>query len=273
MLKKSLVTNCYVLGAGAFGVFVRWLQRQIAFDDNGLVSASIWNIILVLYIGICCYLAWHYVSELHRDGYSVPGEFTAALKNSGVIYRGVRIVVGAVMVIGGAVLIFSCETDKEASLLRVVGLLGILSGVSYPLMLASANLEAPNRTFARLCSFVPMLFFAVWLIAAYKINAINSVIWSYSIEIITISLCILAFFRMAGFIFGSPSSRMSMFMAMITAFFCFMSLADSRYFGMQLMLIGAGLMLLFSNWLMIANLDYVEPEAPEEPDDGFERLK
>ena len=33
MQKKSLEITCYVAGAGAFGVFLRWLQDQLAFDE------------------------------------------------------------------------------------------------------------------------------------------------------------------------------------------------------------------------------------------------
>ena len=40
MQKKSLEITCYVAGAGAFGVFLRWLQDQLAFDENGLEILS-----------------------------------------------------------------------------------------------------------------------------------------------------------------------------------------------------------------------------------------
>ena len=42
MQKKTLEINCYVLGAGAFGVFFRWLQDQMAFNEEGLVDNSIY---------------------------------------------------------------------------------------------------------------------------------------------------------------------------------------------------------------------------------------
>ena len=37
MLKdsKSLETCCYIIGAGAFGIFFRWMQLQLAIE-NGL---------------------------------------------------------------------------------------------------------------------------------------------------------------------------------------------------------------------------------------------
>ena len=40
MQKDALEKTCYVGGAGAFGVFIRWLQTQVAYNDEGLPDAS-----------------------------------------------------------------------------------------------------------------------------------------------------------------------------------------------------------------------------------------
>ena len=39
MQKDALEKTCYVGGAGAFGVFIRWLQLQVAFNDDGAAAA------------------------------------------------------------------------------------------------------------------------------------------------------------------------------------------------------------------------------------------
>ena len=41
--KRALEISCYVVGAGAFGVFVRWLQVMMAFNEEGLVDKSFFN--------------------------------------------------------------------------------------------------------------------------------------------------------------------------------------------------------------------------------------
>ncbi len=38
--KKSLELICYIAGAGAFGVFLRWMQLQLAFNELGLAEKS-----------------------------------------------------------------------------------------------------------------------------------------------------------------------------------------------------------------------------------------
>ena len=47
--KKSLEIACYVGGAGAFGVFLRWMQHQMAFNELGLPEKSLFHPVLILF--------------------------------------------------------------------------------------------------------------------------------------------------------------------------------------------------------------------------------
>ena len=42
----ALETVCYVAGAGAFSVFIRWLQTMLAYNEEGLVDASVFNFLV-----------------------------------------------------------------------------------------------------------------------------------------------------------------------------------------------------------------------------------
>lgn len=47
--RKSLELGCYVAGGGAFGMFLRWLQLQLGFNELGLADPiqllkNIWNL-------------------------------------------------------------------------------------------------------------------------------------------------------------------------------------------------------------------------------------
>ena len=42
----ALETVCYVVGAGAFSVFIRWLQTMLAYNEENLVDASAFNILV-----------------------------------------------------------------------------------------------------------------------------------------------------------------------------------------------------------------------------------
>ncbi len=272
--KKALEINAYVAGAGAFGVFFRWMQRQLAFED-GLVKGSVWNVIVPLSILVVGYVFLRFVDRFKNERCYLPDELEEALVSPGKLYTIVRWAVGILMCVGALAVLATCETDKNAVMLRVVALLAGLSGLSFPLLLSAANRKRVWMGPKVLClfSFLPMLLFAVWLILSYKENAINSVIWDYSIEIITLCVGMVSFFRVGGFAFGQPNCWRAMFFAMFGAFLCIMSLADSRNIGLQIILLSAALMLINYNWIMVANLRSREAEEGEAPSDGFERLR
>lgn len=272
--KKALEINAYVAGAGAFGVFFRWMQRQLAFED-GLVKGSVWNVIVPLSILAVGYVFLRFVDRFKNERCYLPDELEEALVSPGKLYTIVRWAVGILMCVGALAVLATCETDKNAVMLRVVALLAGLSGLSFPLLLSAANRKRVWMGPKVLClfSFLPMLLFAVWLILSYKENAINSVIWDYSIEIITLCVGMVSFFRVGGFAFGQPNCWRAMFFAMFGAFLCIMSLADSRNIGLQIILLSAALMLINYNWIMVANLRSRAAEEKEAPSDGFERLR
>ena len=272
--KKALEINAYVVGAGAFGVFFRWMQRQLAFE-NGLPKASFWNLMVPLSILIVGYVFLRFVDRFRNERFYLPDPFAQALANPGKLYAAIRWSVGILMCFGGLLVLATCETDKNAAMLRVTALLAILSGATFPLMLSVPNKEQTRLGPKLLCLFslLPILLFASWLILSYKENANNSVIWDYAIEIITLCLVMVSFFRVAGFAYGQPNVWRAMFFAMFGAFLCIVSLADSRNVGLQVVLLSAALMLILYNWIMVANLRQRDPQKREEPSDGFERLR
>ncbi len=94
MQKRSLEICCYVAGAGAFGVFFRWLQTQIAFNDEGLADKSVLNLIVAAYIIVMAVVFIRMVDRLRNGRYFVPDEFSAALANPGKLFTGFRIFTG-----------------------------------------------------------------------------------------------------------------------------------------------------------------------------------
>ena len=126
-----------------------------------------------------------------------------------------------------------------------------------------------------LFSFAPILLYAAWLVYCYRANSINSVIWSYVVDVGTVIMAMAAFFRIAGFPFNAPKPRRCLFDIMFAAMLCLLALADERYMGMHIILFSTALMFLFCNWVLICNLQKTEKQEetkPETADDGFERL-
>ena len=223
MLKdgKALEVSCYVLGAGAFGVFFRWMQLQLAYNSDGLPGKSVWNFFVILLIAAGAAVFWYFVKRNEKAGLVVPEDFFSALSNPGKIHAILRWFIGFIMVAGSALLFLTCELDMNATFLRVLSAFGIITGISFPLLLICANKPHVSKNgMITLLSFFPLLFFSTWLLTSYKQNSINPIGWDYVLEILLNLMC----------------------------------LADNRYLAQQIMFFAASLMLTMYNWIMIANL-------------------
>ena len=278
MQKKSLEITCYVAGAGAFGVFLRWLQDQLAFDENGLSEPSVFNFLVPLMLLAAAWMFTLFINKIQDDKCYVPRDFCDALFNPGKLFAVARWAIGLLMCLGSVVLLMTSETDVDADFIRIICLLGFLSGLAFPFVLGSANYdEFANVRFVRLCMMMPILLFSAWLILCYKQNSYNSVVWSYVIEMATIIVALLAFFRIAGYAFFAPNWRKCMLAIMMGAAMCIMSLADERYMGMHIIMLSAALMLILYNWILFKNLrkkvKRSEVQEPQPDEGGFEQIK
>lgn len=278
MQKKSLEITCYVAGAGAFGVFLRWLQDQLAFDENGLSEPSVFNFLVPLMLLAAAWMFTRFINKIQDDKCYVPRDFCDALFNPGKLFAVARWAIGLLMCLGSVVLLMTSETDVDADFIRIICLLSFLSGLAFPFVLGSANYdEFANVRFVRLCMMMPILLFSAWLILCYKQNSYNSVVWSYVIEMATIIVALLAFFRIAGYAFFAPNWRKCMLAIMMGAAMCIMSLADERYMGMHIIMLSAALMLILYNWILFKNLrkkvKRSEIQEPQSDEGGFEQIK
>lgn len=278
MQKKSLEITCYVAGAGAFGVFLRWLQDQLAFDENGLSEPSVFNFLVPLMLLAAAWMFTRFINKIQDDKCYVPRDFCDALFNPGKLFAVARWAIGLLMCLGSVVLLMTSETDVDADFIRIICLLAFLSGLAFPFVLGSANYdEFANVRFVRLCMMMPILLFSAWLILCYKQNSYNSVVWSYVIEMATIIVALLAFFRIACYAFFAPNWRKCMLAIMMGAAMCIMSLADERYMGMHIIMLSAALMLILYNWILFKNLrkkvKRSEVQEPQPDEGGFEQIK
>lgn len=275
MQKKVLEISCYVAGAGAFGVFLRWLQDQLAFNDAGLPDPSAFHVMLPLYFLIAALVFRSFVKRFDEANLVMPEDFRPAFANEGKLYAFLRWVIGLLMIAGGLLLLMTSETDKYAGMLRVLSLTAVVVGISFIALMTAANREKVSPTLLCLYAFMPIFLYAAWLIYDYRSNSINPVVWSYAMEVVTVIMAMVAFFRVAGFVFNAPSWRRCLFDVMLAAVLCLASLADERYMGMQVILFATALMFLYYNWVMICNLRPGEEKKEEEKteaEDGFERL-
>ena len=276
MYKKPLEICCYVAGAGAFGVFFRWLQDQLAFDENGLNEKSFFNFLVPLLIVAGALLFRYFVKAMEDRRIGTPEDFCRALYNPGKLFTALRWAAGLVMIAGAVVLMMTTEADPHVDMIHILCLLAALSGLAFPLVLGQANYDSfGHQSLVRFGMMLPVLMYAVWLVLSYVQNQLNSVAWSYAVELVTIIFAMLGFFRVGGFAFHVVKGYHALFYAMMGTMMCIMSLADERYMGMQLILLSSAGMLLLYVWIMVRNLEKLSQkkiDSPEVDEGGFEKL-
>ena len=277
MYKKPLEICCYVAGAGAFGVFFRWLQDQLAFDENGLNEKSFFNFLVPALVIAAVFLFRSFIKGMQRRQVAPPEDFCRALYNPGKLYTILRWLAGVVMIAGAVLLMMSTEADSHAEMIRVLCALAAASGLAFPLVLGQANYDSfGHQGLVRFGMTLPVLMYALWLVLSYVQNQLNSVPWSYAVEMFAIICAMIGFFRVSSFAFHVEKGYEALFFAMLGSSTCIMALADERYMGMQLILLASAGMLLLYVWILVRNLAPVQDEkkedGPEIDAGGFEKL-
>ena len=268
----ALETVCYVAGAGAFSVFIRWLQTMLAYNEENLVDASVFNFLVPAIVAASVFMFRGFIKKFKKERYFISEDFFEAFKNDSKVYSVLRWLIGVIMIVGSVLLLMECEVDREVKFLRILSLGGVLTGIYFPMLLTSAN--KPHVTKPATACFlvtVPIVFFCFWLITCYKVNAINPVLWDYGMEVITLIVCILSFFYLAGFPYSVQKPWRSMFFAMLGCAMCIMMMADERYFGLELMYFASAAMQLYCVWVMICNMGQREKEFNVQPTDSAEQ--
>lgn len=279
MRKNALINSCYVCAAGAFGTFFRWLQNQSAFDaETGLVHSSVLNVLVPLVILGAAVLFYFLVKKLKSNNYDVPTDIFSVFYGTSILYPISFYAVALVTGLGGIITMFAVSEDSFATVYRVIALLAVLSGLGFPVICSSRRKHYAPPVISAFMT-VPIVMFCVWLIACYKVNSSNPTIWAFAIEIITICICILAFFYNAGFAFGKPAPYKALYLSMLGAFMCITTIADTRYFGMQLIYLGAAGMLVTESWMIISNMrqpledkNVEQAKQPEKPAKESEKV-
>ena len=218
-----------------------------------------------------------FIKGMQRRQVAPPEDFCRALYNPGKLYTILRWLAGVVMIAGAVLLMMSTEADSHAEMIRVLCALAAASGLAFPLVLGQANYDSfGHQGLVRFGMTLPVLMYALWLVLSYVQNQLNSVPWSYAVEMFAIICAMIGFFRVSSFAFHVDKGYEALFFAMLGSTTCIMALADERYMGMQLILLASAGMLLLYVWILVRNLAPVQDEkkedGPEIDAGGFEKL-
>lgn len=266
MQKKALSVNAYVVAAGAFGAFFRWLQNQTAFEaDTGLLKPGAINYIVPLVLLAAAFLFYRIVKGFKKQELTAPDDVWHAFRAKHLAYPVAYYCTAGLMIIGGFVTFVTARDFIGAGFFRVVALFAVLCGMTFPLICSAAKKKYSPSLVSTLMT-LPIIMYCVWLIGSYKVNSSTPTVFAYAIEIIALCVIIIAFYYAAGFAFGKAVPQRAMFFIMLGAFMCVVTLADARLFGLQLILVATAAMFITENWLLVCNMQKAEPVKEKAPE-------
>lgn len=273
--QRALKLVLYAVCAGFFGIFTRWMQDMVCFDENGLPETGFWTFAVPLLCVAAAIVFIRFINHLRDKRYfisSTSEDFP--LKNDSRLFGFLRIFLCILMCGGALVLFMESEVDKNISWLRVVSAFGFISGICIYLFYSTANRTKADIPMNLMCfyAFFPILLSCVWLLTLYKINSINSIVAAYGIDIIAVCIVAIAYYRIAGFAFGRPNVWRTMFFCMFAAFISITVIPDFDYLGMQIMLAASAGVFLLSLWALTVNMKRKDPMPRVQPVDGFDRI-
>lgn len=227
---------------GAFGGLLRWLQCEMIFDEAGLpVKGAGISAGLVFYLLYMPAVLWLLSRRVTARAGDVDPE--TALSATGRVTNVLLIASSAIAGLGAAYMFFT-----ESSLfMRLTALLGLLAAI-LPALYPSLSRWGG---FGAFLSLLPVFFFSLWLVAFYKSHAVNPVVWEYGVEILAISACLFAVYRLSGCLFYRLKLRHTVFACGLGLAGCLTVLMDRAPAGARILLLGWSLGLGTLCWILL----------------------
>ncbi|MDO4749251.1 MAG: hypothetical protein Q4A39_00235, partial [Eubacteriales bacterium] len=265
-MQKQAWTCCGTVGiCAAFGIFARWLQNINIYEKGtGLAVAGAFTSKMLIFVCLMTAAALLYqVLRLRRQMQVKPE--TIIVPSSGRVLTVFMAISGLLAALGAGLILL----QEDGGMLRtILALLGFLA--AFGLALYPQALKHPEWGCV-LCA-APVIFTCFWFIVYYKETAVDPVLWHFAPFILTLAVCILAFFYMAGFAFGKPRPFRAVFFALYAAFFCLTVLPDVHPLGEILLQLSFTLAFMTLAWHLVFALsapqeagETPEGSTPEEP--------
>ena len=236
MRKDTLFLATPLIG-GAFGLFLRWLQCSIIFDEGtGLAARGAgmsWALIVfcIAFAIICFFGVWKQDTPRFAAGRTVFGGSKALCL--------INAVMGALTALAGVMTALSAH-DENRFLWLIFAVLVIFFGLSVMALALNKGSEALRALF---CA-VPILTCCFWLILFYKINANEPVLWKFAMDFLAICANTLAWYFVAGFQYDAPKPAKTLFFIQIAVFLDILVMADNRPFSMRMIFLCPAIVLL-----------------------------
>ena len=253
----------------AAGFLLRWLQDlQILDAETGLAISG--KPISFVVAGLIVLLALGYgaIAFGLRKFYA-PTEPEKALTGKTFLYTALSVVPSILIGVCGVILLIRSWPTGQAVVWRLCGASAIAA--AFGGIMVARGVSRPENAASRRVGIVLMILFGcLWLIAEYKTAATDPVLWRFAVEILAICSALMAFYHMAGYFYGEPSPRLTVFFCYIGAFLCVMSAVDEHTMAESVCYGAVAVQLMVWGYALILNMRRSgEPEdEPSEADEA-----
>ena len=241
---------------GACALLLRWLQREMIIDETGLpVRHAAISVLLVLFLLAAGAALWILSGRLGGGRGSEDPEIALLVKSP---IPTILLGIAGAAALGGALLMVVDETSLFGRIAALFGVLAAAALAFYP--------SLPRwGAFGAGLSLLPVIFFSLWLIVAYKDNAVNPIVWDYGMLILAISGALFALYRLCGYLYFRINSRRTVFGCALGEVLCLSVLMDDIGLGTRVALFGWAVGLGTICWVLWRN---ILPERAEKEASG-----
>lgn len=255
MRNNAFVLTLTTFVAGIFGFFLRWLQKLNGFEaDTGLaipgaVTAIVFSVYSLLALALFIFLVRFYF--LKRKPSTTALE---ALRVPNIIPTAIMWVLAAIMVISCVVLMFGSDFARYPTMQRMMSAVGIFAGIALPFIL-SRKTSGEETGIGSIAAVIPVLFYCLWLVTAYRIESENPVLWSYAPEILAIIAATVAFYYIAAYFYGRAKPGRCLVMLQVAAYLCLCTLMDEHALTEKLLFGATAAAMLVFQYVILDNAE------------------
>ena len=256
MQKESWQHTLIAVVFSAVCLMLRWLQNMIVYDAQTQLPASGSALSWLLAILYAVSAAVLFLAARRFRRVYMPTEPEEALAEAPKLLLGLLGAAGLGAAFG-CVLLYFTGGGTAMRITALLGLLAVPALLLFPLLPRWGGLGAA-------LSLAPVLFFSVWLVVAYRDNAVNPVVWDYGPLILAVASALFAAYQLAGYLFYRVQPVRAVFAASLAPVCGLTILMDETAGAARVILASWAVGLLAIRWLLIKNMYAPRDEGGEE---------
>ena len=252
MRKTATTVTVTTLVLGIFGAFFRWLQITNAYDpESGLpIPGHGTTVVFLIYIILAA--AAIAVLTYVWLGRCACAKDVSALRSHTGFPRVLSWIFGIGFAAAACVIMFFSDFGRYPLMQRLLGALGILSGLCFPFL--PGKTDGSAHSIARTAAVIVSAFCCYWLVFSYRCNSIDPILWNFAPEILALAATVTAFYYVAAFHYGAGRGSRALLSVQLAVFFDMTVLFENRTAAATVMFLTAAAMLLMTEFLIVENM-------------------